>query len=307
MNLNVMLSANLPRSLCLIFVVLVTHFLSTGRQAECAMVDDPISNWTAISYSSGNQTDYFDDQQTGNTTSSSDIVGLGSDDAFYTQFDNGGDDTSLTDGTLFFRVRLGAPGGNSTPEFDRNLFIGVDADGDGALDLYLGVHHQGSSDELAIYGPGTDLNVSPNTTSITGPVQTITEVDGVNYDYSAVTLGDTDLDDDGETDYYLSFAYDLQTIVDAMLAQAGITMDENTMLSYVLATATQDNSFNQDLNGVGKTYSVSDDWSTLGALADPISASGNVSAVPEPGALALLGLASFFGFGFSRRSRREGN
>jgi hypothetical protein len=46
-----------------------------------------------------------------------------------------------------------------------------------------------------------------------------------------------------------------------------------------MATATQANSLNQDLNGVGKNYDGSATWSTLGALADPISASGMI--VPE--------------------------
>ncbi len=284
-------------------LVLAVQNLSTFTRAEAALVTDPTGFWTPISYAGPNQTDYHDDQQTGNATSSSDLVGDASNPAFYTQFDNGGGDTSLTDGTLFFRARLGAPGGSSTPVFDRNLFVGIDGDGDGELDLYLGVHHQGSNEELTIYGPGGGLNTSPNTTTITGPVSTITET-ATNYDYSLVDTATTDLDGDGNDDYFVSFAFDLQVIVDALLAQAGVTIDENTPLNYVLATATQDNSFNQDLNGVPMTFSVSDTWATLGALSDPISAAGDMSTTPEPGSLALMGLASLFGAGLSRRRRR---
>ena len=54
------------------------------------------------------------------------------------------------------------------------------------------------------------------------------------------------------------------------LAANGITgFDQNSGLSYVIATATQANSLNQDLNGVGKNYDGSA-WGTRGGLSDPI-------------------------------------
>lgn len=52
-----------------------------------------------------------------------------------------GTQSSATDGTLFFRARLGTAGAGIV--FDVNLFVGLDANGDGALDLYLGVHNEG--------------------------------------------------------------------------------------------------------------------------------------------------------------------
>jgi hypothetical protein len=71
-----------------------------------------------------------------------------------------------------------------------------------------------------------------------------------------------------------------------------------------MATATQANSLNQDLNGVPKTYDGAATWSTLGALADPLSASG-VAIVPEinPGmAVAVLAVVAI-ATGHRRRVR----
>ncbi|MCA9140642.1 MAG: PEP-CTERM sorting domain-containing protein, partial [Planctomycetales bacterium] len=246
------------------------------------------------------QSDYQDDQQTGNSRSASDIVGDASNPAFFMQFDDGGTAGTLTDGNLLFRVRLGAAGGNSTPAFDRNLFVGLDGDGNGSLDLYLGVHNQGSADELGIYGPGTDLNTSPNTTSITGPLMTFAE-SPTNYSFTSVDTTDLDIDADGELDYFLSFAMPFQSVVDMMLAESGIAIDQYTAFGFVMATATQDNSFNQDINGLPKSFSKSATWTSLGAISIPLAP---VTAVPEPSTFALLGMFTLT-FVTARRRRRN--
>lgn len=270
------------------FLIFITFYLSfLGSLSHADLVTDATSLWTPITYAAPSQFDFLDDQQTGNSRSSADLVGTAANPALYTQFNDGGTSDILTDGTLFFRARLGAPG--KANSFDRNLFIGIDGSGDGVIDIYLGVHNQGSFDELAIYGTGTDLNISPNTTSITGPLSTYVEND-LSYHYAPVDTAITDIDTDGNTDYFLSFAFDFSEIVDAIATESGLSISESTPLSYVLATATQDNSFNQDINGLPKTFDASQTWSSLGVLSDPLPANG-VLAVPEPGAFGLLFIA----------------
>ncbi|MEY3897944.1 MAG: hypothetical protein RLZZ214_3465, partial [Verrucomicrobiota bacterium] len=81
--------------------------------------------------------DFLDDQQTGDPAS--DIVGTASSPGFFTAFDNAGT-PSLTDGSIGFRVRLDDHGGNTNnPKFDRNLWIGIDADLNGSIDAFIGV------------------------------------------------------------------------------------------------------------------------------------------------------------------------
>lgn len=261
-----------------------------SNSASAAVVTDPTFLWTPIQYASPSQSDFADDQQTGNARSSADLIGDTSNAAFLTQYDVNNSPFDTADDRLLFRVRLGAAGGNRTPVFDRNLFIGIDGNGDGALDLFLGVHNQGSFDQLAIYGTGSDLNVSPDTTSITGPIATITQT-SANYHYAPVDTADTDIDGDSETDYFLSFAFDFASIATNMFNESGVLISATTPLNYVLATATQDNSFNQDINGIPRNFDGSLTFTELGAFSVPISANGTIiSAVPEPSAFCLLGL-----------------
>ncbi|MEY2557856.1 MAG: hypothetical protein QOE34_1281 [Verrucomicrobiota bacterium] len=81
-------------------------------------------------------------------------------------------------------------------------------------------------------------------------------------------------------DYLLSFSVPFRDVV-SQLALLGITgFDENSSLSYVIATATQAHSLNQDLNGVDKNYDGSLSWSLVGVMSNPMTASG-ISLVPE--------------------------
>ncbi|MCC9599666.1 hypothetical protein LOC67_03760 [Stieleria sp. JC731] len=268
--------------------------------ATAATVTDPTPQWTPIVYSGAGQTDYYDDQQTGNSKSIADLVGNINNPSFYYQFDDGGTVGSWTDGSLLFRVRLGA---GSTTGFSRNVFVGIDGNQDGALDLYAGVHNQGSADELAIYGTGSDLNISPSTTSITGPLQTFAET-SQNYHYAAVDTAATDVDSDNETDYFLSFSLPFQSIVDWMQTESSLSVNQGTSFGFVLATATQDNSFNQDLNGVPKDYDGSMTWEQLGAISVGTSPLA-ISAIPEPSSAIALGMCTIAMLTCSRRRRQS--
>ena len=279
-----------------------------GAFGSAAVVVDVASstpNWIAISYT-GSNPDPSGDQQTGG--GEGDIVGNLSHPSAYTAFGNAGT-PSLTDGTIGFRVRVGAD--SNPPGFDGALMVGIDANRDGALDLFIGVNNSGSQAIIAIWNPGTGLNISPSTTTIGNTALVSYAETSANYSYTAVTLSidpsvgtATDINADGKNDYFLSFSVPFNDVV-AQLAARGITgFTEDTPLSYVVATSTQGNSLNQDLNGVPKTYDPASGWAALGANSNTISSSG-VYAVPEPGTGALLLSAAACGAIRSRPRKRR--
>jgi hypothetical protein len=276
-----------------LLAILLAGIVALASPASASMVDvtSPTTNWTAVRYANNNP-DPSNDQQTG--SSEGDIVGNAAHPSFYTTFGDAGT-PSTTDGTIAFRVRLGAD--VNPVGFKTALFVGVDANHDGALDLFIGVNNSGSADTVGIWNPGTGANTSPNTTSIVAtPLVSYTPT-ATNYHWTAVnttidpTVGSaTDIDGGGQNDFFLSFSVPFNDVVTQLAARGVTGIDENSTFSYVMATATQANSLNQDLNGVPKTYDGAATWSTLGALADPLSASG-VAVVPEvnPGiAVAVL-------------------
>jgi hypothetical protein len=255
--------------------------LSQPAIASVVDVTAPTTSWTPVTYGN-NSPDPSGDQQTG--SEEGDIVGNAQHPSFYTQFGNA-NTPSTTDGDLAFRARVGAD--VSPAGFKTALFVGIDANRDGAIDLFVGVNNSGSANTNGIWNPGTGANTSPNTTSIVAvPLMSYTQT-ASNYHWAAVnttidpSVGTaTDLDGGGQNDFFLSFSIPFHDIV-TLLATRGITgIDENSTFNYVMATATQANSLNQDLNGPGKNYDGNATWSNLGALSDPLSASG-MSVVPE--------------------------
>jgi hypothetical protein len=65
---------------------------------------------------------------------------------------------------------------------------------------------------------------------------------------------------------------------------AGVAIDQRSPLRYVVATSTQANSLNEDLNGIPRNFVASLTWQQLGGL------SASAAPVPEPESLALVGL-----------------
>jgi hypothetical protein len=280
------------KNLPLVFVRTILALLFAPALPVAASVVDltsPTTDWTPILYSSSNP-DPANDQQTG--SSEGDIVGNAAHPSAYTTFGDA-NTPSLTDGTLAFRIRLGAD--TSPAGFKTALFVGIDANNDGKLDLFLGVNNSGSADTVGIWNPGTGANVSPNTTTIVSTPLVSYMPTASNYYWSAVTTvndpsvgSSTDLDGGGKIDFFLGFAIPFADVV-AQLAAQGITFDQNSTLTYVIATATQANSLNQDLNGVGPNYDPSLTWSQLGVLSNPMTA-GGLAAVPEINPSVLIGL-----------------
>ncbi|HEX8372008.1 MAG TPA: hypothetical protein VF585_04460 [Chthoniobacterales bacterium] len=281
---------------------------AAGNVQAAATVDltSPTTGWTVIQYPNNNP-DPSTDQQTGSTEA--DIVGDALHPSFYTQFGNAGT-PSLTDGTLAFRIRLGAD--QSPDGFKAALFVGIDATGDGGIDLFLASENTGNPDRIGIYNPGTGLNLSPNTTSIVAtPLVSYTPT-ASNYYWAPVdptidpTVGtSTDMNIDGKVDHFLTFSLPFADVV-AQMAARNIVINQNSTFNYVLATSTQNNSLNQDLNGIGKGFiNSTSTWAELGGLTSPISASG--VAVPEPDAAVCVGLGAvgLLAWRFRRSARKS--
>ena len=262
--------------------------------AAAVTVADPSTLWVNITYT-GVFPDFLADQQTGQAES--DIVGDEFNGAFYTAFDNGGTPLDLEDGTLFFRLRVGAE--KNPSGFSNAAFVGIDANEDGEIEAFVGVDNSGSGDHVGIWNAGTGANTSPNTTSILSPPITEDPLSIDNYSWRPVDIltdGITDDDLDGGTtgtDYYVSFAIPFGALVNYYDTNEAFTIDELTPLQYVAATATQDNSLNQDLNGVDGGVNSVMTWEELGGFTDPFTFSGQAAPEPSSLLLVLLGLVPF--------------
>lgn len=290
-----------PRLTALALAAGLALALAPAGEAAPVTPSSPTDQWMAVSDPSF-QPDTSDDQRTG--IPEADIVGGGATPALYMHFDNGGTPLA-TDGTLAFRVRLGAD--KNPPGFDHFFGIGLDANQDGAIDLFLAVDNSGGSDQIGIFAAGAGTNTSPATTSIVStPLVSYAET-AANYGFQAVDnsidpgVATTDYDADGATDFFLSFLVPFQAVVD-QLALQGITFDDTTPFQLVAGTSTQPNALNQDLGGTDGNTSSTSTWATLGAVSAPIRP---ILAVPEPSTASLLVLG-LLGLGALRARRAAG-
>ena len=279
-------------------------FIGIGKSCAQILPGSPTTLWTALLYGVSNPTipDPSNDQQTGSLES--DIVGNTTHASLFTAFYDGGT-PSLTDGQIAFRLRLAEE--KNPPGFSGSAFVGLDANGDGKLDLFLGVNNSGSADQIGIWKAGSGANISPNTTTLANtPSFTYTET-STNYSWIQVTsISDPsatsyDLDGGGGTDRFLSFVLPFADVVAAVNSVLTNGFNQNSVVAYVAATATQANSLNQDLNGVDGGVNSSSTWASLGALTLPYSASG--IQVPEPATGTFLILGATY-MGLCRRRKR---
>ena len=209
---------------------------------------------------------------------------------------------------MAFRARISGMKGLT---FGNYLFVGIDANLDGRIDLFVDLN---KDKYVQVHYPGSDLNISPSTTSV-GNSLAAYSVAATTNNYSYMTVnsvnapGQTNNVDngskgDGGVDAFVSFSINFNFIVNA-LAGTNIYINENSPLRLVLATATQDNSFNEDLNGAPKIdqKNGTNTWMQLGAAPHLLSANGQV--IPEPTAMALISLGGVLTL-FVSRIRRLG-
>ena len=222
-----------------------------------------------------------------------DLVGVVGDPGFFTGWD----------GTnMYFRIREGAAS-HTGPSYSGLTWIGIDANLDGALDLFIGINNQGSNSSITFNKTGTGANTSPNTTSIVSAAAPyIIAESSSNFDYEFVnsTIDPTgssapgyDLNSPADsTDVYLTIlvpffgASGTGTLQGALAGLASLTVDQNTSFRYVLGTSTQQNSLNQDIGGTSAGGSSTSTYSQLGAFSPTITPTGTV--VPEPSTVPML-------------------
>lgn len=257
--------------------------------AFSATVSDSSTQWRVL----GSNFDDLDDQQTGSPTG--DIVGAGVNHGFFVTFNDNGN-LSSTDGTFGFRLRLDAAGGTTKkPTFDRVAWIGIDADIDGDIDTFLGLNLQGSQSSIGIYSPGTGLNNSPGTTSVSSTAYRNYALTSSNYNFRAVdhltdggTTNDITANTTVDPDYYVSFMVPFADVV-SFLAGRSISLTDQSPMRYVLAISTQTNNINQDIGGVNGGLNSSATWGDIGAFTSIVNASGTV--IPEPSIAFLTMIA----------------
>lgn len=238
------------------------------------------------------------------TQTEADFVGNATDRAFYMAFDDQGDAIAAND-ELWFRARIS--GDQGAAGFSRVVLIGIDADGDAAIDLFVGVDNQGNPDRIRVWDTGVGLNTAPNNTTIvdSGISYALT---ASNYDWSRVSTRDStmsgaadpraDLDASGTgEDMFLTFMVPFDTIVQR-LALKGINVTAGDPLAYVLASSNQPNALNEDLSGTG-AFSSSATYASLGVVSNAFAP----VLVNEPTRAGLLA-AALLGVGIRRvRSR----
>lgn len=251
-------------------------------------VTSPTSDWIAVLYGDPVNADPAEDHQTG--ILDADIVGNEDDESFYTAFDGGGTPGDLTDGEIGFRLRVA--GDKNPAGFESAFWVGIDANLDGEVDLFAGAIE---GNKVGLYPTGSDLNISPSTTSIdTSLPYYEVAASSSNYAFQQITSlldpGVTNLNIDGgsggsanHVDHFVSFVVPFAEVVSAIdsLGLNGIgPMDENNGMQYVTATSNNQNSLNQDLNGISGGLSSTSTWTQLGGFTETYLVSGE--SVPEP-------------------------
>ncbi|MCL2670823.1 MAG: InlB B-repeat-containing protein [Clostridiales bacterium] len=208
-------------------------------------LDDPdCSAWRPIG--GGTIFDIEADAQTGGSSVSQDIVGNAEYPPAYMQFSESGD-------AIAVRIRVD---GTDSPapnlQFKRFAHVGIDVDGDGAMDFYMGTYNPtGNSGRMGIYLADPALaNTGPSNAGVTKPIASYQPRAGENYSFIEVGVGSNGFS--GNEDYFISFVFTLEDI-NAALIKAGkpeLCLTPTTSFYFCAGTAMQDNTLNADICGM---------------------------------------------------------
>ena len=123
--------------------------------------------------------------------------------------------------------------------FCGNFKVGVDANGDGSLDIVYGVVDNGNNKGIVFQVPTTGA-VSVGSTSL-GSVTSVTAFTSTNYSYTTL---------DANASYAsLTFSMPFSSLQSALATQ-NITVTEGSFLRSIFFTATNAGAINQDIFGV---------------------------------------------------------
>lgn len=227
-------------------------------------------DWTRV-YPANNQHDALHDQQTGSGSVSQDIVGDSTYPSTYMHF---------SDTEVAFRIRVNNINGgidSNSYQYKNFAFVGIDADVDGSVDFFLGAYNPtGNNGRLGIYGASSGYtNTGPSTTGISGkPLMAFKPERNVNY---AITKTADGSNFDGNADYFIAYKFSVAEIERAV-AGLGYSFSKSTPFRFMVGTASQDNSFNQDISGMGKAgWKSKGTWNSLDVFSDIVSADGSVT------------------------------
>lgn len=256
---------------------LAALLLAGTAQAAPIALDGPTSDWFAIDFGGASDPD-----DAGNPEA--EVVGDAIHSAVYYYLDDNGN-ASTTDGTLYFRMRVGKDNGGAG--FKAMAVIGIDAGLDNDIDaLVIADFNPPGADSIQVRQV-SGTGVSPATTNISTSGYDVPAT-SANSNWSPVNAttdpgANTDLNGDG-TDYFISFSVDFASVVQVM-SDLGIGgFDDTSLVNFVAGTSTNaSSSMNQDIAGTDGNVGSATDWGTLGGFTPPI-------LVPEPGTAPLLGL-----------------
>lgn len=262
--------------------------VSVGASIVCAQVaasaidmSSPSSFWRAVQFPPEPQADVFNDEPDAGHANM-DLIGNATYPVMYTSY-YAGDPSSAADDVLSFRLRLGSPKANNAGY----VFVGIDATGDQIPDIAVGTDLKPSGTNYYGVPGGETTNIVVNTWFTPMSTPTTWTHNPANFNYSTVASIDTrptDLDEDGASDYFVSFSTPMPDLISA-LANEGVTLTTETLLHYDAFTTLMRSGADQDLVGYGPIdYKAL--WSDIASDQQTV-----VGAVPEPGTIAASVIA----------------
>lgn len=119
---------------------------------------DGKEGWTAVMYG----TTQDPDADTQANAADTDIIGDAAHGSLYTAYDDN-NTSATTDDFITFRMRIDNP--TSSTNFAGVAIVGIDANLDGKIDLFMSVDGRNNTQAVRLLDPGSDANISPSTTS----------------------------------------------------------------------------------------------------------------------------------------------
>lgn len=260
----------------------MSGFYSYALEKRITFDATPISlagstaDWTPVQ--TGDNQDANDDSQSGGNET--DLVGNAEHSLLYAKFDTNGTDTE-SDDEIGFRIRVGAIDGSGG--FGAIGLIGTDANNDGVVDLFLAYDGR-TTPTVTFFEPGSGTNDSPASTSLQNAVlaagaETNVSLVDATTDPSAT---DTDLDDDGNSDAFVSFKFLFSSFKDQMDSVASISLSKDSALQFATFTLTQENAIDGDIGGINGGNDSTETFADLGIFSKAVAPIDLAGATPTP-------------------------